>query len=169
MKDISRAVFRSPAGPLVLYCDGGSIIRLLLPNGNAAQEEARLRCLLGPVRFTPPSPAAEAVCHELADYFTGRLRAFSVPVAFAWGTPFSQAVWHGVARIPYGQTASYAALAQGCGVRGARAVGNAVGRNPVPILVPCHRVLRRSGAIGGFGGGVVLKEWLLRLEGVALP
>lgn len=158
----------SPAGPLVLFCNDSSIIRLLLPNDNEAAEREHLGRLLGPVRFGGANPVVDTACRELEAYFGGKLRQFSVRPAFLWGTAFSQAVWRGVARIPYGQTVSYEALGQGCGVRGARAVGSAVGRNPVPILVPCHRVLRKSGELGGFGGGLPLKRLLLGLEGVSV-
>ena len=109
--------------------------------------------------------AAEA---QLLEYFDGRRRDFDLPLA-PHGTDFQRMVWHELARIPYGVTISYAQLAQRIGnPTGTRAVGAANGRNPLPIVLPCHRVIGADGALTGFGGGLPTKEFLLRLEG-ALP
>lgn len=109
--------------------------------------------------------AAEAQLHE---YFAGTRTCFELPLT-PHGTPFQLSVWHELARIPYGATMSYAELAQRVGKPTAtRAVGAANGRNPLPIVLPCHRVIGADGALTGFGGGLPVKEYLLRLEG-ALP
>lgn len=105
---------------------------------------------------------------QLGEYFTGARTAFDLPVA-PRGTAFQVSVWRELARIPFGATISYAQLAMRMGNANAmRAVGAANGRNPLPIVLPCHRVIGADGALVGFGGGLPVKEFLLRLEG-ALP
>lgn len=102
---------------------------------------------------------------QLAAYFAGRLRTFDLPIA-PRGTTFQRRVWHALRDIPYGDTRSYADVARHLGKPTAtRAVGAANGRNPVPIVVPCHRVLGSDGSLTGFGGGIDTKRFLLRLEG----
>jgi methylated-DNA-[protein]-cysteine S-methyltransferase len=125
---------------------------------------------MGPVA---PPPAAErgdgrsvlAVARdELDAYFAGRLTAFAVPLAAA-GTPFQQRVWAALRRVPFGTTISYGALARALGRPGAaRAVGLANGRNPIAIIVPCHRVIGADGTLTGYGGGLERKRWLLAHE-----
>ena len=102
---------------------------------------------------------------ELQEYFAGGRRDFTVPLDMH-GTPFQLACWNALLRIPYGEIRTYAEQATAVGSpRGFRAVGAANGANPIPIIVPCHRVLATGGALGGYGGGLDLKEKLLRLEG----
>ncbi len=103
---------------------------------------------------------------ELAQYFNGSRRSFS-PVFFPKGTPFQRKVWNALLKIPYGETRTYSQIAKSVGRPSAqRAVGNAVGKNPLPVLIPCHRVVRSDGTLGGFSGGVGIKPLLLALEGV---
>lgn len=110
-------------------------------------------------------PVLDATAQQLGDYFAGTRRAFDLPFA-ARGTPFQQQVWAALTRIPYGATASYIELARMVDKPSAsRAVGAANGRNPLSIVVPCHRVIGASGALTGFGGGLPTKEFLLTLEG----
>jgi methylated-DNA-[protein]-cysteine S-methyltransferase len=105
---------------------------------------------------------------QLAEYFAGRRHRFDLPLA-PQGTEFQRQVWWELATIPFGATISYADLAQRVGRPTAtRAVGAANGRNPIPIVLPCHRVIGADGSLTGFGGGLPTKEFLLRLEG-ALP
>ncbi|PKO41802.1 MAG: cysteine methyltransferase [Betaproteobacteria bacterium HGW-Betaproteobacteria-3] len=116
-----------------------------------------------------PEPGAHPVLaqavHELTRFFNGQAPRFSVPLDLRAGTPFQQQVWAALQRIGYGQTVSYGALAQQLGrPTGARAVGAAVGRNPVSVIVPCHRVLGAGGALTGYAGGLDRKTGLLRLE-----
>jgi methylated-DNA-[protein]-cysteine S-methyltransferase len=102
---------------------------------------------------------------QLDAYFGGRLRDFDVPLATR-GTAFQRRVWHALRELPYGVTRSYADIARQLGTPNAtRAVGAANGRNPVPIVVPCHRVLGADGSLTGFGGGLDTKRFLLQLEG----
>ncbi len=101
---------------------------------------------------------------QLAEYFAGKRRDFDVPLA-ASGTGFQQRVWRELAKIPYGETRSYGELARALGSPTAsRAVGAANGKNPISILVPCHRVIAGSGALTGYAGGVAAKKWLLEHE-----
>jgi methylated-DNA-[protein]-cysteine S-methyltransferase len=104
------------------------------------------------------------VMQQISEYFEGTRKTFDLPLAPA-GTPFQQAVWRGLQSIPYGQTISYRDLARAIGRPSAiRAVGAANGRNPLPIIIPCHRVVGSSGHLTGYGGGLHIKESLLALE-----
>lgn len=106
----------------------------------------------------------ERVLCELDEYFSGKRREFDV-LLDPWGSRFDLTVWQALMRIPYGQTRSYKSLALEVGVpMGARAVGRATGRNPIPILIPCHRLIMANGQLGGFGSGIDLKKALLLLE-----
>lgn len=106
------------------------------------------------------------VIHELSDYFNGNRINFKSQLDLSIGTEFQRMVWEKVREIPYGELRSYKWIAHEIGNPGAvRAVGNAVGENPVPPIIPCHRVIRSDGNLGGFSSGIALKKWLLRLEG----
>ena len=146
----------SPIGRLVLESDGDVLIGLWLPEERRhARHDATGRV---------PAVLAQAA-HELEEYFAGTRTGFDVPLELD-GTPFQHQVWDELTRIGYGETITYGELARRVGrPRGPRAVGQANGRNPVPIIVPCHRVVA-SGGIGGYGGGVKVKRALLTLEGV---
>jgi AraC family transcriptional regulator of adaptative response/methylated-DNA-[protein]-cysteine methyltransferase len=101
---------------------------------------------------------------EMAAYFAGHLTCFTVPLVYP-GTPFQRRVWDELQRIPYGVTRSYEDLALTIGTREAvRAVGRANGQNRIAIVIPCHRVVNKSGKLGGYGGGLWRKQWLLDLE-----
>ncbi len=109
--------------------------------------------------------ALTAAMSQLREYFAGSREAFSLPLDVS-GTAFQRAVWSQVMRIPYGATVTYGDIAQLVGKpKASRAVGRAVGANPVPIIIPCHRVVGAGGALTGFGSGLDVKEMLLRLEG----
>ena len=113
-------------------------------------------------------PLLDAAMRQLDGYFAGTRRTFELPLA-PRGTPFQLQVWEALRAIPFGATWSYARLAQAIGNPSAmRAVGAANGRNPIPIIVPCHRVIGANGTLTGFGGGLPTKAFLLRLEG-AMP
>jgi methylated-DNA-[protein]-cysteine S-methyltransferase len=108
----------------------------------------------------------EQAALQLEEYFAGERTVFDVPMALD-GTPFQREVWGELTRIPYGQTISYGELARRVGrPKGPRAVGQANGRNPIPIIVPCHRVVAGNG-LGGYGGGRPVKRALLAVEGVS--
>jgi len=110
--------------------------------------------------------AARQLARELAAYFRGDANPFLIPLDLDSGAPFQQKVWQELQRIPHGRTVSYGELARRVGApKAARAVGQAVGANPIPILIPCHRVIRSNGELGGFSAGLEIKRWLLRHEG----
>ena len=120
----------------------------------------------------PPAPMHDervrALTAALERYFSGERESFDdVPLDFGACTAFQERVWRALRKIPWGQTETYGSLSErlGYGVRAARAVGQAVGRNPVPLVVPCHRILARNG-LGGFGAGLAWKRELLRVEGI---
>jgi len=107
--------------------------------------------------------------YRISDYFSGRKIDFDGPIVPLVGTPFQQQVWRQMRTIPYGRVCSYAEVAQLLGSPGAaRAVGAACGKNPIPIVVPCHRVIRQDGTLGGYSGGVHIKKVLLRIEGIEI-
>ena len=113
----------------------------------------------------PVIPPARSLQRELQQYFAGQRREFSTRVALRQGTAFQRKVWRSLQRIPYGETKTYGQIAREVGLPGAaRAVGAACGRNPVPILVPCHRVVAANQKLGGFTGGLHWKKRLLALE-----
>ena len=110
-------------------------------------------------------PALMAEClRQLTEYFKGRRQKFSIPLVLE-GTDFQKAVWRQLQKIPFGQTASYGDIARAVGSpRAFRAVGNANNKNPIPLIIPCHRVIGSDGKLVGFGGGIWRKEWLLEHE-----
>lgn len=150
----------SPIGPLMLAADEDGLRHIEFRDNRHPADRADWQG--GDNRVLRETEA------QLREYFDGRRRDFDLPLA-PRGTDFQLQVWHGLARIPYGATLSYAQLARRIGKPDAvRAVGAANGRNPVPIVLPCHRVIGADGALVGFGGGLPTKQFLLRLEG-ALP
>ena len=115
-------------------------------------------------RRGPETPLERRAAAELAEYLAGRRTEFTLPLR-PTGTPFDHRVWDAVAAIPYGETLTYGQVARAIGnPKGARAVGTANGRNPIPIIIPCHRVVASGGKLGGYGGGLPLKRRLLNLE-----
>lgn len=145
----------SPIGDLLLTSDGTALTGLYM-----APHEGRLR---SEVSGTGDGPFRTVVSQLLA-YFAGELTTFDVPTR-ASGTPFQIRVWDELSRIPYGETISYAELAHRVGSpNGYRAVGQANGRNPISIIIPCHRVIGADGALAGYGGGPDRKRFLLDLE-----
>ncbi len=146
----------SPVGDLLLVADADHLRGIGFPNGSRKQEpEAGWR------RDDAWFPRTTA---QLRAYFAGELQEFDLPLRFD-GTPFQNSVWQALRDIPYGATTSYGALAERLGNAGSsRAVGAANGANPLPIVVPCHRVIGADGSLTGFGGGVDVKHFLLTHE-----
>ena len=150
----------SPVGPLMLAADDSGLRHIEFRDNRHPANRADWH--------GGDSEILQASEAQLAEYFAGTRTSFDLPLA-PQGTAFQLQVWHELARIPFGATISYAQLAQRIGKPEAvRAVGAANGRNPLPIVLPCHRVIGADGALVGFGGGLPVKEFLLRLEG-ALP
>jgi methylated-DNA-[protein]-cysteine S-methyltransferase len=152
----AHTVLDSPLGPLTLLSADGALSGLYL--------EFR-RHPPAPEAFGEPDPAPfSEAARQLGAYFDGRLTEFDLPLALT-GTPFQRRVWAQLQRIPYGQTVTYGELAEHIGrPTAARAVGLANGRNPISIVVPCHRVVGSAGDLTGYGGGINRKRQLLELE-----
>lgn len=155
---------KTPVSKVTVICTDNHIINLSFENDNSndflmnrfrgyeikKENELCLRCE-----------------QELNAYFEGKLFKFTVPVKFICGTEYEQKIWNALTLIPYGKTVNYAQIAVYAGVKGARAAGNALAKNPVAIIIPCHRVIKADGTLGGFCGGMQMshvKESLLSLE-----
>ena len=111
----------------------------------------------------------QEACHQLTEYFAGERTTFNLPIKYPHGTPFQHSVWNALRDIPYGETRSYEDIAVAIGSpKAVRAIGQANTRNPILLLVPCHRVINKNGTIGGFGCGVKIKKQLLQLEGLEI-
>ena len=122
-----------------------------------------------PPEWLPTAVLPYAIADQLAAYFAGELREFDLPLA-PEGTTFQLEVWAALEEIPYGETISYLELARRIGNPAAmRAVGLANGKNPLPLIIPCHRVIGSDGSLTGYGGGLPIKKYLLALEGVPMP
>jgi methylated-DNA-[protein]-cysteine S-methyltransferase len=155
----------SPIGMLTLAADTEGLRHIEFPENRHPVSRAHWR--MRDVR-TPAAVRAtlDRTCEQLSAYFASELQEFDLPLA-PRGTAFQCEVWHALAKIPFGSTWSYAALAQAINKPAAvRAVGAANGRNPLPIVLPCHRVIGADGRLVGFGGGLPIKAALLTLEGV---
>ena len=147
----------SPLGLLRLYAHADELVGVHLPDQEA------------PPASQSPSPILTATAAQLAEYFVGRRRVFDIPLA-PRGTGFQALVWRALTAIPFGETRSYGALARAIGRPAAsRAVGAANGRNPIAIIVPCHRVIGSSGQLTGYAGGLAAKKWLLEHEARFTP
>ena len=156
--DGPRGAVRGGAGP-------AGVERVCLPRADriAAVAAAAERSPEG--SYQPDEVAAQAAT-ELGEYFAGTRRSFNVPVDLSSVSDFQRAVLEAAAEIPFGETMSYKEMAVAAGSPGAvRAAGSAMGANPVPLLIPCHRVIRSDGTMGLYGGGEEMKRWLLGFEG----
>ena len=148
----------SPVGDLTLIASEGALVALLW----ADDDPARVR--LPPRQDGRGHPILTAAARQLGEYFSGARRSFDLPLD-PQGTPFQQQVWTALAAIPFGETRSYSEIAAQVGRPSAsRAVGAANGRNPLSIVLPCHRVIGKAGGLTGFAGGMETKAWLLSFE-----
>ncbi len=160
-----HTVLDSPLGPLTVVAEDDHLCGLYVEQG-LAKALGRRTTVGSPVR-PEQDPVLQAVTEQLTAYFDRELTEFDVPLAAA-GTPFQQRVWEALRAIPYGETRSYGQLAAEIGSPAAcRAVGAANGRNPVSIVVPCHRVVGSTGKLTGYAGGLTTKEQLLAHERLA--
>lgn len=158
---MKHAMLESPIGELAVVASDLGVCGILW------QGERPEDC--GLVSVEGSSPVLHKAIAQLREYFAGRRREFDLPLDFR-GTAFQQQVWRALLTIPFGQTRSYGQMAAQIGrPQASRAVGAANGRNPIPIIVPCHRVIGASGSLTGFGGGLDIKVRLLALEGVTSP
>jgi methylated-DNA-[protein]-cysteine S-methyltransferase len=146
---------KSPVGVIEIKSDGKAITEINLLKDKSVDMQ------------TSTNPVILETCRQLDEYFAGKRRTFDLPLS-PQGTPFQQTVWKQLQEIPYGQTVSYAQLAKAIRrPKACRAVGNANGKNPIPILIPCHRVIASDGGLGGFACGIEVKKQLLKTEGVS--
>ena len=163
--DVAYRTLDTPVGPLLLAATGQGLVRVAYPNQG---HDAVLQALADRVspRVLHAPGRLDLVARQLDDYFAGRRRRFDVPLDWRLSTGFRSTVLHHLATdVDYGRTASYGALAALAGnPRAVRAVGTACATNPLPVVVPCHRVVRSDGAIGNYAGGVDAKRTLLELE-----
>lgn len=166
--EVVYAELDSPVGPIVAAATPTGLVRLAYREFDGGLDavldglarKLSPRIVEAPARF-------DAVRRELDEYFAGERRDFGLPLDLALTAPFGREVLLACARIPFGSTSSYGAVAAAAGRPSAsRATGNALGANPLPIVVPCHRVLRSGGGLGGYTGGLHRKQALLRIEGV---
>lgn len=151
----------SPLGPLRILAQAGTITGVYLPDHRASPDCRAVE--------RPEDPLLRRAARQLEEYFAGERTRFDLPLRLR-GTAFQQAIWAELRQIPFGATTTYGQLAAAVGRPNAsRAVGAANGRNPISIIVPCHRVIGANGALTGYAGGVEAKRWLLRLEAQATP
>ncbi len=163
--DIRYAPVDSPFGTLHAAITRHGLVRLAFPEESPDAFLERLARKLSPRIIASPG-SLDPIRRELDEYFAGRRRSFDIGLDWSLITPFARRVLRMTAAIPYGGSLSYAEVAAEAGSpRGARAAGNALGANPIPIVIPCHRVLHSGGGIGGYGGGLDRKRYLLELEG----
>jgi len=163
--DVSYAIAESPFGPLLLATTRRGLVRVAFPEEDVDSVLEGLARGVSPRIVETPRPL-DGVRRELDEYFTGRRREFELRLDWTLVGRFGRRVLRVTSEIPYGGVQSYGEVAADAGSpRGSRAAGNALGSNPIPIVIPCHRVLRAGGALGGYGGGVERKRWLLELEG----
>jgi methylated-DNA-[protein]-cysteine S-methyltransferase len=162
--DVAYATTDSPFGTLLLAKTPRGLVRLGLPGEDSEAMLADLAGRISPRVLEDPARLDEER-RELDDYFSGRRHAFELPIDWQLSGGFLLRARQGIAAIPYGETRTYTDLARAAGnERAVRAAGSACSRNPIPLIVPCHRVLRSDGSLGGYAGGLEMKQRLLELE-----
>jgi methylated-DNA-[protein]-cysteine S-methyltransferase len=148
----------TPVGTLQLLSEAGCLVRIAFPGEHHTGTEN-----------DESDPVLVACATQLSEYFSGKRQEFDIPLE-PIGTEFQQEVWSALKRIPFGELRSYGEIAREIGrPKAVRAVGAANGRNPLPIVVPCHRVIGSDSSLTGFAGGLAMKKQLLTLEGAPLP
>jgi methylated-DNA-[protein]-cysteine S-methyltransferase len=164
--DVAYARMDSPLGELLVAVTPRGLVRVAYEDERDDAVLAELAERVSPRMLHAPE-RTDAVRRELATYFAHRRRAFETPVDWSLVRGFARGVLGATARVPYGEVTTYSAMAAAAGSpRAYRAAGNALGSNPIPIVVPCHRVLHADGGLGGYAGGLDRKRRLLELEGV---
>ena len=164
--DAGYDIVDSPVGPLLVAATDRGLLRVSFSSGDPEATLEEIARVAGPRILRAPR-SVDAAHRELDEYFAGRRRAFDLAVDLRGVAPFSVTVLGELAKVPYGRTATYGQLAARAGhPKAARAVGMVMNRNPIPIVLPCHRIIGATGSLVGYGGGLERKELLLRLEGV---
>jgi methylated-DNA-[protein]-cysteine S-methyltransferase len=165
LADVAYATTDTPLGELLVATTSRGLVRIGFPSEGHDGVLADLAARLSP-RIVEAPGQLDAVRRELDEYFERERREFDLPLDWRLSHGFRSKVLHGISGIPYGETATYAEMAAEAGSPNAyRAAGSACGSNPIPVVVPCHRVVPTGGGLGGYGGGLDLKKYLLRLEG----
>ena len=164
--DVAYANVDSPFGPLLIAATPRGLVKVGLPAYDPEETLEDLAARISPRVLEAPAHLDD-VRRQLDLYFEGRLHEFDLPLDWQLSRDFRRRALQAIHRIPYGKTRSYTQIARSAGnERAVRAAGTACGANPIPIVVPCHRVLRTGGALGGYGGGLPMKQALLEMEGV---
>lgn len=164
--DVARGTYESPLGSLTLMVTPLGLVRLSYPGEGIEDQLQEIAERISP-RILEAPERTDDVRRQLDAYFAGRRHAFDVPIDWRLVRGFAGDVLRATARIPFGEVSSYREIAVAAGSPNAyRAAGNALGSNPVPIVVPCHRVLHAGGGLGGYTGGLERKRYLLQLEGL---
>jgi len=164
--DVAYGTHDSPLGPLTVMVTPRGLVRLSYSGEGMAAQLDEIADRVSP-RILEAPERTDAVRRQLDEYFAGRRHAFEVPIDWRLVRGFAGEVLRATARIPFGSVSSYREVAMEAGSPNAyRAAGNALGSNPIPIVVPCHRVLHAGGGLGGYTGGLERKRYLLELEGV---
>jgi methylated-DNA-[protein]-cysteine S-methyltransferase len=167
--DVAYGFVDSPFGRLLVATTRRGLVRVEYPNGGIDEQLDGLSAEVSPRLLESPRET-EAIRRELDEYFDGKRESFGVPVDLSFLRGFGRRVLEKTAGIPFGMLATYREVATRAGSpRASRAAGNALAANPVPIVVPCHRVVHSGGGLGGYTGGLDRKVTLLRLEGVDVP
>lgn len=157
MDDVRFQEFASPIGQIGVLASPKGVVKVLFEVDDLEANRARF----------PKAEQSLLVTEQLTEYFSGRRREFTVPFDFRFVSGFRAEVLRELAQVPFGQAVTYGELAQKAGSpKAVRAVGSACANNPLPLLVPCHRVLRADGTLGGYRGGAEAKRFLLELEGI---
>jgi methylated-DNA-[protein]-cysteine S-methyltransferase len=166
LEDVAYAIEPSPLGDLLVAVTPRGLLKISFLGRYAADDAlAQIAARVSPRVLEDPA-ALDGPRRQLDEYFAGRRHEFDLPLDWALTHGFGRLVLDRTARIPYGQVATYGEVARDIGrPRASRATGNALGANPIPIVVPCHRVVRSGGVLGNYGGGPERKEQLLALEG----
>ena len=161
---VSYTVFKTPIGLTGLIASSTGLLRVIYKLSNEdSMESYLLQSTHG--KITKSSSEFKELIKQFLKYFKGDLKRFDVPLDLSLGSPFQQKVWKKLATIPYGKTRSYKWIASAIhNPKASRAVGNANGKNPLAIIIPCHRVIRENGELGGYTGGISIKRFLLNLE-----
>jgi methylated-DNA-[protein]-cysteine S-methyltransferase len=164
--DVAYAFADSPLGPLTVMVTRRGLVRLSYAHEAIDEQLDEIASRVSPRIFSSPE-RTDAVRRQLDEYFAGARRGFDVPIDWRLVRGFAGDVLRATARIPFGSVSSYREVATDAGSPNAyRAAGNALGSNPIPVVVPCHRVLHAGGGLGGYTGGLERKRFLLQLEGV---
>jgi methylated-DNA-[protein]-cysteine S-methyltransferase len=164
--DVAYGTYDSPLGPLTVFVTPRGLVRLSYPGETIDDQLDELAALISPRVMAAPD-RTDDVRRQLDAYFGGTRRDFELPIDWRLLRGFRADVLRATSRIPFGSVVSYRDVAAAAGSANAyRAAGNALGSNPIPIVVPCHRVVHSGGGLGGYTGGLERKQFLLRLEGV---